>query len=1453
MDFNQISLSTEKWALKTYNIALEMNRKNLWPSYIKSDFLLFLKNSLESIDKWKEFMTFCKDDWLSDIPDSSLSKDFIPSKDNEITINQNPLNSPPIPNIPLISISSESDPNTPLNKVDGNLKNDKFSRMLAAVYVRAIIFEQYVSAIYPFNCDSCSSEDLSVPLELLHSPKLNSVELSDLDSEKTHDLVELASSANPFAVQNDSQTFKDEENDLFSKDLPRKIEEFDDFDESSSTSENQDTPTANLNNDPSLDIDNSLKAKTSNSIDIVTDWFSSNDKLSNNTNTNGIINETNAPPKFDNNISNTSQTPSYDPVEQNINQTPNSKLIVPVGLIYHTLENDLSSIKEVQQFESDRISIKESVSRKEQKIKLDNVSSQVSSIPGIKNLAAYIDLNREQVNLSSVELANLLSEVRPKKNKWNSDEIPGQEELYTSLENVLTEIKNMGSISLPFLSQVKRRDAPDYYDVISNPMDLGTMSKRLKNLYYRSKKEFEDDIKLIRNNCYQYNTAPSHPYRKQADLIVKKADQLLSKVTDYKIMERMLFDNDDELNTEFGDDSDSGTVNDFGNSVSKSNRLLSPEMSENASKSPAGTADSFSSLKKLDSSATNYNKDLDNFKTSDPNFFLPENVIPHTIISENGVSSETSNLNCINHNQSKINSKRVYERVNETLSSLSKHFFNDSEVWERTSKDFRSNCAIESMKRLKTDFPDQKALLRTSYKMENFALESHSKIEYYESPLTSTPGEFFPKIIYTKDDLDLDEALSDQVNTSTASSIDRSKFNSILKRQKLTLDLMNDFKSNLQVNSHIGYNSSYDINSGIPDLKKSCYYKHVDFDSYDSLKLKAKPPLKISEFPCAKFPQNKMFNSISNTIDSLSRIRIIDNKINIIKFNISVGYYEGNYSLAENQTSTFDNDFELNLDIDKFSLIDNYNEDNKLIDNTKDISTKKSLNFPYTPISDNKPRIFAQQSTTSKEVSEFSSSKPKTLPKLDFNKNSGSHLMNRICSLILAHVGFEKLTAQALGIISEVVIQYITNLGQTLRIYTDNHSKNMSSEAILAHALHENGVESLDDLKFYCDERIEKMELKIADTEKKLLRSYEELVSGASNNQADDLMELTNDDSLVNGDLSAVGDDFFGFKELGLDKEFGIDVNKGIPNELWFGKARNKFSSVAGGLSIHELKYIPPPLWNQVSSLTGQIGLFVPFLTEKFSGLPKFSLFSSSGNPDSGDGSVGESNDQNDPESIDEDPYITLQKYLSANSELLDDLTPLVEDEILPMKSRYGYGTRPKVPPPNNLKKKTLINNSLNSGSVNKNLSIQNKTPATKVDLSSALIQKLNAETESISLQDKDSSKTSNSTSEFQNASIDDSKSKTSSDAALKPEVTGNADTKGILVPGTPKQAKKKLDLLTVKTSTSKKRKDEQSSSIEAAKKKKKTESATEPKLKATGKKSVGTPTAIKAPKQKKN
>lgn len=130
---------------------------------------------------------------------------------------------------------------------------------------------------------------------------------------------------------------------------------------------------------------------------------------------------------------------------------------------------------------------------------------------------------------SSRELRNLLSDVKTTKS-WVNPEVEGFEELYTGLDRVLTLLKGYEEHSFPFLQRVRKQDAPDYYDVIKHPMDLGQMGRKIKRREYNSKREFQADLDLMFANCRQYNTDPKSIYVHHAAMLEKYSKKLLRQV-----------------------------------------------------------------------------------------------------------------------------------------------------------------------------------------------------------------------------------------------------------------------------------------------------------------------------------------------------------------------------------------------------------------------------------------------------------------------------------------------------------------------------------------------------------------------------------------------------------------------------------------------------------------------------------------------------------------------------------------------------------------------------------------------------------------------------------------------------------------------------------------------------------------------------------------------------------
>ncbi|XP_076348623.1 gcn5 acetyltransferase isoform X2 [Tachypleus tridentatus] len=101
---------------------------------------------------------------------------------------------------------------------------------------------------------------------------------------------------------------------------------------------------------------------------------------------------------------------------------------------------------------------------------------------------------------------------KPEKKNVVKQEQLDPEQLYQTLKTILTQIKSHNS-SWPFQKPVEKSEAPDYYDHIKYPMDLKTMTERLKNRYYVNKRLFCADILRIFTNCRAYNSPDTEYYK----------------------------------------------------------------------------------------------------------------------------------------------------------------------------------------------------------------------------------------------------------------------------------------------------------------------------------------------------------------------------------------------------------------------------------------------------------------------------------------------------------------------------------------------------------------------------------------------------------------------------------------------------------------------------------------------------------------------------------------------------------------------------------------------------------------------------------------------------------------------------------------------------------------------------------------------------------------------------
>ncbi|XP_041942196.1 histone acetyltransferase KAT2A [Alosa sapidissima] len=126
---------------------------------------------------------------------------------------------------------------------------------------------------------------------------------------------------------------------------------------------------------------------------------------------------------------------------------------------------------------------------------------------------------KEGVRQIPVESIPGIRETGWKPAKEKGKELKDPDLLYNMLKNLLAQIKTHPD-AWPFMEPVKKSEAPDYYEIIRFPIDLKTMTERLKNRYYVTKKLFIADLQRVITNCREYNP-PDSEYCKCANTLEK--------------------------------------------------------------------------------------------------------------------------------------------------------------------------------------------------------------------------------------------------------------------------------------------------------------------------------------------------------------------------------------------------------------------------------------------------------------------------------------------------------------------------------------------------------------------------------------------------------------------------------------------------------------------------------------------------------------------------------------------------------------------------------------------------------------------------------------------------------------------------------------------------------------------------------------------------------------------
>jgi hypothetical protein len=179
---------------------------------------------------------------------------------------------------------------------------------------------------------------------------------------------------------------------------------------------------------------------------------------------------------------------------------------------------------------------------------------------------------------------------------------------------------------------------------------------------------------------------------------------------------------------------------------------------------------------------------------------------------------------------------------------------------------------------------------------------------------------------------------------------------------------------------------------------------------------------------------------------------------------------------------------------------------------------------------------------------------------------------------IFYHAGFEEFQPSALDAVTDIAATFFQNLVTSLGVYretpkmksevpislpngeTTTWTPRFTQEEAVLHSLHANGVD-LESLETYVKDDVERLGTKLGGMHDRMRSYYAELLRPAMDNVGADGANAFNDGSeqFVGGDFAEdIGEDFFGFKALGLDIEFGLTAS--VPLHLLQNRVHNAYA-----------------------------------------------------------------------------------------------------------------------------------------------------------------------------------------------------------------------------------------------------------------------------------------------------
>lgn len=184
----------------------------------------------------------------------------------------------------------------------------------------------------------------------------------------------------------------------------------------------------------------------------------------------------------------------------------------------------LQEKKKIRTVNSPPLSNKEQTDRARQNAELNRLRAQAS--------------NREEARRRREEEEHRKKEEEVSRNK-NLVDTP-QQALHREIEPHFKRLWDMGFVNLgganPFRIVIDRENcasigAPDYFDVISRPMNLTYIQHKVTKMLYDTQQAFFADVDLMIENAITYNSDPGNPYRIAAEEMKKKVQKMKKRIS----------------------------------------------------------------------------------------------------------------------------------------------------------------------------------------------------------------------------------------------------------------------------------------------------------------------------------------------------------------------------------------------------------------------------------------------------------------------------------------------------------------------------------------------------------------------------------------------------------------------------------------------------------------------------------------------------------------------------------------------------------------------------------------------------------------------------------------------------------------------------------------------------------------------------------------------------------